>query len=150
MCKKDKAQGKQCNKGQGNNYKQGKMCDKQANKSCDKRKWGGKGHQFMRNLYYTFKHLDLKKSDWSDIKIAMNSYRSDMRKIPMATPIKSIQGGKLDRKLFLSTHPMHKKLAAQADLLETILLVLNSDQKKEICYANGSKSISKPTSPTTR
>ena len=96
-----------------------------------------KRHFFLKNIHYTLKNLNISKSDWSDVKLAIASYKTDMKKLAMNTPIKSLQNGKFDRKIFLNTHPMQKKLAAQADLIETLFLILNKDQKKRFAMLMG-------------
>lgn len=85
---------------------------------------------FLKNLRYTLKNLNLSKSDWADVKLAFASYKTDLKKIDFDTPVKSFQNGKFDRELFLNSHPNVKKMAAQADLIETIYLLLNAEQKK--------------------
>ena len=121
-----------------------KICEKSdvnTDKShCNQKKKHGchsKKCMFLNNLRYTLKHLKISESDWKDVKVAMRSYKDDIRKIQMVTPIKSIQGGKFNRKLFLDSHPMHKKLAAKADLIETIFLILDEKQKSKFAMLMG-------------
>jgi len=114
--------------------KGGKMCDlKGMKKMCNTKPYGRSmmpKAYFLKNLRYTLKNLKISKADWADVKLAFASYKTDLKKIDLNTPVKSLQNGKFDRKLFLNSHPAQKKLAAQADLIETIYLLLNADQKK--------------------
>jgi len=54
-----------------------------------------------------------------------------MRSIKRGMPIKSLDNGQFNKKVFLRDHPMNQRLAAKADLLETIYLILNKEQKKK-------------------
>ncbi len=128
-CNSD-GKGMMCNKGEGMK----KMCH--TKQSCGHGHKGKKG-KFLRDLKYTLKNLNLSTSAWGDVKIAIRSYKADMRKLYIATPLQSIQNGKFDRKLFLSSHPMQKKLEAQADLLETVLLILDDKQKENFAMLMG-------------
>lgn len=123
-----------------------KTCNKDGKKACNKEmkidgsmchKKGKHKGRFLGNIYYTLKNLGLAKSDWSDASIAIKAYKEDMRKLHIATPVRSIKKGKLDRKLFISSHPAQKKLIAQAELIETLLLVLNEDQRSRFAMLLG-------------
>ena len=137
MCKKGcshKMKGSTCNSKECSHKMKGLegMRSQMGNKMCMTRK-----SHFLKNLHYTLKNLKLSKSDWSDVKLAINNYKMDMKKLDKGTPLKSVQNGKFDRKIFLNSHPLQKKLAFQADLLETVFLVLNKEQKSRFAMLMG-------------
>ncbi len=92
---------------------------------------------FIRSIKYALSHLGLSQGEWNDVKIAMRSYYKDIKGLRAMTPLESLQNGKFDKKLFLSKHPMHQKMLAQAELLETIFLILNAEQRKRFVMLVG-------------
>ncbi|MDH5464753.1 MAG: hypothetical protein OEW60_03930 [Thiovulaceae bacterium] len=106
---------------------QGQFCPKDGKGKCQKGHYG----PFKGSIKYALKNLNLSKGDWGDVKIAFKSYNQQMRSIKWGMPIKSFDNGTFNKKLFLGTHPINQKLAAKADLLETIYLILNTEQKKK-------------------
>ena len=152
MCDKKgcshKMKGAMCDKGNCSHKMNGAMCHKKGNAlkmngtMCHKNgshKMSRKhaGHHFLKNIHYTLKNLKISKSDWGDVKLAIASYKTGMKKLAMNTPVKSLQNGKFNRKVFFNSHPMQKKLAAQADLIETVFLLLNKDQKNRFAMLMG-------------
>lgn len=133
-----KMNGAMCNKKGSTLKMSGAMCKKDncSHKMGQKYSMHAK-HHFLKNIHYTLKNLNLSKSDWSDVKLAIASYKTGMKKLAMNTPIKSLQNGKFNRKVFINTHPMQKKLAAQAELIETIFLILNKEQKGRFAMLMG-------------
>jgi len=138
MCQKKncthKLNGTNCNQKSCMNKTNGAMCDK---KSCLHKKGMKSRSLFLKNIRYTLKNLKISQSDWRDVKLAFASYKTDLKRINLVTPLKSLQNGKFDRKLFVNSHPVHQKISAQADLIETIFLILNSDQKKRFVMLMG-------------
>lgn len=133
-CKHKMGAGMMCGTKDGLGAKSGKMCAHNGMTNMCHKQAGGRSMMpkayFLKNLRYTLKNLKLSKSDWADVKLAFASYKTDLKKIDLSTPVKSLQNGKFNRELFLNSHPTQKKLAAQADLIETIFLLLDAEQKK--------------------
>ncbi len=107
--------------------KAGVYCPKDGTGKCNKGSYG----PFKSTIKYALKNLNLSKGDWGDVKIAFRSYNEQMRSIKYGIPLKSLENGQFNKKVFLSDHPLQQKLMAKAELLETIFLILNTEQKKK-------------------
>ena len=110
--------------------KKGKQCkveSEYSGKACHKGKHHGK---FIGNIKHALKSLPLAKEEWGDVRLAIASYKKSKHDIKRGTPLKALEGGKFNKELFIASHPLNKKILAKAELLETIYLILNDDQKK--------------------
>jgi hypothetical protein len=98
-------------------------------KSCHKNKHM-KHSRFLKHLKSTLQELKLNASQWSDIKLAFNIYKTDMRNLMIKSPKDSFKNASFNRQKYITKHPLQIKLNNQADLLETVFIILNDTQKK--------------------
>jgi hypothetical protein len=71
----------------------------------------------------------MKLQDDPDIKAAIHSYKKSLRGMTYGVDMAAFKGGKFDKALYVDNSVHTKKAKAQADLFETVYLVLDEKQK---------------------
>jgi hypothetical protein len=98
-----------------------------GNNSCDQNQ-NQKG--LIGTLTYALNIMEMRNQ--SDIKVAFALYKRDIKAIERSLNVKAFEGARFDKELFIKEHAYYKKLEAQVDLIDTIYLVLNHDQREEL------------------
>jgi hypothetical protein len=69
--------------------------------------------------------------DNADIRTAIRLYKKDLRSLEPTIPTEAFQGGNFNPGAYALNSPDAKALKAQIDLIDTIYLILNDEQKKQ-------------------
>jgi len=81
-------------------------------------------------LTYALKLMEL--DDEPDIKLALHGFKSSMRALERGVPVEAFKDGKFDKEAYVKNSYLTQKINAQIDLFETVYLVLNDEQKKQL------------------
>lgn len=92
----------------------------------------GKKDHYVAHIKGALKKLPLAQEHWDDVKMAVDGYRKTMQSIQKGLPLDALKNGAFDKEAFMRNHPMTKRLEAKAELLETIYLLLDDEQKKRL------------------
>jgi len=85
---------------------------------------------FLETLHYSLEQMELE--DNSDIKTAIRMYKKDLRILENAIPVEAFAGGNFNPGAYALGSADAKILKAQIDLFDTIYLILNDEQKKQL------------------
>lgn len=111
-----------------------------------------KGHEassaFVETLHYSLEQLQL--DDNSDIRTAVAMYKKEVQSLENAIPVEAFAGGNFNPGAYALGSADAKILKAQIDLFDTIYLILNNEQKKQLpvlmgMYQHHMKFINTPT-----
>lgn len=88
----------------------------------------GKNDPFLEPIAYAVSHLGLE--DKGDIGIAIKNYRKTVSQLEYKIPAEAFGGGNFNAGAYAVNSSDAKKLEAQIDLIDTLYMVFNDDQKK--------------------
>lgn len=102
---------------------------------------------FLETLHYSLEQLKLE--DNSDIKTAIRIYKKEVRSLEKTIPIEAFAGGNFNPGAYALGSADAQILKAQIDLFDTIYLILNDEQKKQLpvligMYQHHMKYVSNP------
>lgn len=108
---------------------------------------GKTSSSFLETLHYSLEQLKLE--DNSDIKTAIRIYKKEVRFLENTIPIEAFSGGNFNPGAYALGSADAKILKAQIDLFDTIYLILNDEQKKQLpqligMYQHHMKYVSNP------
>ncbi|MEA1920744.1 MAG: hypothetical protein U9N52_12955 [Campylobacterota bacterium] len=93
--------------------------------SCHK-----KNNGVLKTLTYALNIMELRQQP--DIKLAFAMYKRDVKAINRGLNIDAFKEARFDKEAFIKEHTLYKKLEAQVDLIDTIYIVLNHEQREEL------------------
>lgn len=92
--------------------------------------YGNASAPFLETLHYSLEQLKLE--DNSDIKTAIRIYKKEVRSLENTIPIEAFAGGNFNPGAYALGSADAQILKAQIDLFDTIYLILNDEQKKQL------------------
>ncbi len=88
-----------------------------------------KGEPFLEPIMYAVNHLGLE--DNGDIGVAISSYKKILRSQEYKIPTEAFGGTNFNAGVYALHSSDAKKLDAQIDLIDTLYLIFNDEQKKK-------------------
>ncbi len=85
---------------------------------------------FLETLHYSLEQLQL--DDNSDIRTAVGIYKKEVRSLEKTIPVEAFAGGNFNPGAYALGSADAKILKAQIDLFDTLYLILNNEQKKQL------------------
>ncbi len=85
---------------------------------------------FLETLHYSLEQMNL--DDNADIRTAVRMYKKEVRALEQTIPLEAFAGGNFNPGAYALGSADAKILKAQIDLFDTIYLILNDEQKKQL------------------
>lgn len=98
--------------------------------SCAQNSCGKTSSPFLETLHYSLEQLQL--DDNSDIRTAVGMYKKEVRSLQNTIPVEAFAGGNFNPGAYALGSADAKILKAQIDLFDTLYLILNDEQKKQL------------------
>lgn len=103
-------------------------CNSPANQCTDR--YGAAPSSFLETLNYTLEQMKLDENP--DIRTAVQMYKQEVRAQERTIPVEAFAGGSFNPGAYALGSSDAKILKAQIDLFDTIYLILNDEQKKQL------------------
>jgi len=105
-----------------------------GNRCNSHQKMGCQGYYKGGNVLATLNDAleEMGRADDADIKLAIHSYKMGLASSQGGVNTEAFKGGSFDKELYMKESRLQLKLQAQVDLFETIYLVLNAKEKKQL------------------
>ncbi len=98
--------------------------------ACEPKSCYAKPGGIVDALTYALDVMELR--DNPDIRLALALYRRDLKAIDRGVDVTAFRNGTFDRERFVATHSSTKKVEAQAELFETLYIILNQEEKTKL------------------
>ncbi len=98
--------------------------------ACEPKSCNAQAPGMVDALTYALDVMELR--DNPDIKLALALYRRDLKAIDRGIDVSAFSNGKFDRERFVASHAGTRRVEAQAELFDTVYLILSNQEKVKL------------------